>query len=229
MTCYVLVHGASSDAFMWHRAAPLLMALGHDVVTPTMPVDDPDAAIDEYAAAIIAAWPQDADDVVLVLQSLSGQTGPLVSAAVRPSLAVLLAAMTPKAGESPGEWWLATGWEQARRDLLGDERTPAPDVEHDFFHDLPADVLADLIAHGERPQTGTIFDRVRPLPPWPDVPVRFIAPRDDRFFPLAFQRRVVRERLGIEVDEIAGGHLAALSQPEELVAALERLRAEHAA
>ena len=225
MTCYVLVHGASSDAFMWHRVVPLLVELGHDVVTAVMPVDDPDAGIDEYAAAIVDVWPTGEDDVVLVLQSLSGLTGPLVCEAVRPSLVVLLAAMTPKAGESPGEWWAATGWEQARRELLGEARTPEPDVERDFFHDLTADVLADLLAHGERGQTGTVFERVRPLPPWPDVPVRFIAPRDDRFFPIAFQRRVVRERLGVDVDEIGGGHLAALSQPEALIEALERLRA----
>jgi hypothetical protein len=40
--------------------------------------------------------------------------------------------------------------------------------------------------------------------------------RDDRFFPAEFQRRVARERLGLPVDEMPGGHLVALSQPEEL-------------
>jgi hypothetical protein len=40
--------------------------------------------------------------------------------------------------------------------------------------------------------------------------------RDDRFFPAEFQRRIARERLGIEADEMPGGHLVALSQPDEL-------------
>jgi pimeloyl-ACP methyl ester carboxylesterase len=40
--------------------------------------------------------------------------------------------------------------------------------------------------------------------------------RDDRFFPLAFQQRVARERLNLTVDQIPGGHLAALSRPKEL-------------
>jgi pimeloyl-ACP methyl ester carboxylesterase len=40
---------------------------------------------------------------------------------------------------------------------------------------------------------------------------------DDRCFPLEFQRRVVRSRLGLEVEVMPGGHLMALSQPEELV------------
>ena len=57
---------------------------------------------------------------------------------------------------------------------------------------------------------------------WPDVPTRVIAGRDDRFFPLDFQRRVAGERLGAEVDEVPGGHLAALSRPAELAGHLTR-------
>jgi hypothetical protein len=44
-----------------------------------------------------------------------------------------------------------------------------------------------------------------------------IAGRDDRFFPIDFQRRVAKERLRATVDEIAGGHLVALSNPSGLV------------
>ena len=40
---------------------------------------------------------------------------------------------------------------------------------------------------------------------WPDVPTRFLLCRDDRMFPASFQRRMVRERLGIVPDEMAGG------------------------
>jgi pimeloyl-ACP methyl ester carboxylesterase len=58
------------------------------------------------------------------------------------------------------------------------------------------------------------------------VPTRFVQGRDDRLFPLAFQRRVARERLGIEVDEVPGGHLVALSRPVELVDALVALAEE---
>jgi hypothetical protein len=48
--------------------------------------------------------------------------------------------------------------------------------------------------------------------------------RDDRFFPVEFQRRVVGERLGITPDEMAGGHLVALSCPKELADRLEAYR-----
>jgi len=46
------------------------------------------------------------------------------------------------------------------------------------------------------------------------------AGREDRFFPLEMQRRVVRERLGPEVEELPGGHLVALSRPVEPAEAL---------
>ena len=41
-------------------------------------------------------------------------------------------------------------------------------------------------------------------------------PRDDRFFPYDFQRRVAEERLGLIAEQVPGGHLCALSQPEAL-------------
>jgi hypothetical protein len=47
------------------------------------------------------------------------------------------------------------------------------------------------------------------------------AGRDDRLFPLEFQRRVVRERLGIPVDEMPRRAPRRLSQPHELVERLE--------
>jgi pimeloyl-ACP methyl ester carboxylesterase len=64
-----------------------------------------------------------------------------------------------------------------------------------------------------------------PLDAWPHVPARFVVCQHDRFIPADFVRDVVHERLGIEPDEPASGHLPALSQPAELVRLLERFRA----
>ena len=51
---------------------------------------------------------------------------------------------------------------------------------------------------------------------WPDIPMHIVAGEDDRFFPVEFQRRIARERLGIEIETIPGGHLVALSNPKGL-------------
>jgi pimeloyl-ACP methyl ester carboxylesterase len=48
---------------------------------------------------------------------------------------------------------------------------------------------------------------------WPAVPIRVLAGTDDRFFPVAFQRRVAEQRLGVTADALPGGHLIALSNP----------------
>jgi pimeloyl-ACP methyl ester carboxylesterase len=50
----------------------------------------------------------------------------------------------------------------------------------------------------------------------PRRPVAITAGADDRFFPAEFQRRVARDRLGLEADVLPGGHLIALARPEPL-------------
>ena len=128
---------------------------------------------------------------------------------------VMVAAMVPRPGESPGEWWANTG-----------HRFPEPfDPGVVFAHDLPPEVAAEQVGH-LRLQSDTPFRKPWPLAAWPDVPTRFLLCREDRFFPAEFQRRVVRERLGIVPDEMGGGHLPALARPDELVEWLERYRAE---
>jgi pimeloyl-ACP methyl ester carboxylesterase len=47
--------------------------------------------------------------------------------------------------------------------------------------------------------------------------VRAVSGADDRLFPIDLQRRVARERLGVELETIAGGHMVALSNPTGLV------------
>jgi pimeloyl-ACP methyl ester carboxylesterase len=94
-----------------------------------------------------------------------------------------------------------------------------------FTHDVPPDIAAASLGHVKE-QSGAPFDKPWPLDRWPDVPTRFLLCRDDRFFPADFLRRVVRDRLGFEPDEMTGGHLPALAHPDELVQWLERYRNE---
>ena len=77
-----------------------------------------------------------------------------------------------------------------------------------------------------RDQSGTVMEDPWPLAAWPDVPTRFLLCMDDRFFPPEWMRGIVRDRLGIEPDEIPGGHCAFLSQPEALAAAILRAWSE---
>jgi pimeloyl-ACP methyl ester carboxylesterase len=226
MTTYVLIHGAGSDSWYWHLVAPMLTAHGHDVVTMDLPCDDDSAGLDEYRDVVLDAI-GDRTDLVLVAQSLGGFTAPLVCERVPVDMMILVAAMVPRPGEPPGEWWANTGFEEARRAMAAREGLSIEgdfDAIETFFHDVPADVTAEAMARGERGQSGTPFEKPWPLAAWPDVPTHFILCRDDRFFPAEFQRRVVRDRLGIIPDEMSGGHLPALAHPRELVELIERYR-----
>jgi pimeloyl-ACP methyl ester carboxylesterase len=221
MSTYALIHGAGSDSWYWHRVVPELRARGHEVVAPDLPSGDDRCDFDDYAAVVVDALDGYDGELIVVGQSMGGFTAPIVCAQVPARLLVLVAAMVPLPGEVAGAWWDNTGWTAARGN------NPV-DVMHDFFHDVPADVTAAAMARGERAQSGTPFAKPWPLAAWPAVPTRFLLCRDDRFFPADFQRRVVRERLGIAPDEMDGGHLPALAHPDELVDRLERFRTEGA-
>ena len=231
MTTFVLVHGASSDHRYWSRVAPLLTAAGHTVVTPDLPVGDEAAGFTEYVGAVLTAVGERAP-VVLVGQSMGAFTVPLVAHRIPTTLLVLLAPMIPAPHETFGTWWAATGHRaavEAHAAELGldpAQLDPSVDVREVFFHDLPADLVAELEAEGPTPQAGSIFGMPYPLARWPDVPTRVVAARDDRLFPLPFVRRLASQRLGVETEVVPGGHLVALGHPREVATTLLRLVGE---
>jgi pimeloyl-ACP methyl ester carboxylesterase len=221
VTTFVLIPGAGGRAWYWHRLADELERRGHEAVAVDLPADDESAGLAAYADTVVVAAGESAP-IVLVAQSMGAFTAPLVCARLPVELLVLVNAMVPLPGETAGAWWSATG-QSAARDAYA-ERTGLSDDPEDlgaaFFHDVPAEVTAAAqeqpIAQADRP-----FADPWPLSGWPDVPTRVVAGHDDRFFPADFQRRIAAERLGLEVDEIPGGHLVALSRPVELADRLE--------
>jgi pimeloyl-ACP methyl ester carboxylesterase len=218
---FILIPGAGGAAWYWHRVVPELLARGHEAVAVDLPGADERAGLPEYADAVIAAVGGHRDAVV-VAQSMGGFTAPVVCERVPVSLLVLVNAMIPLPGETAGDWWGDTGWEPARVAAAQAGGYPAEfDLATYFLHDVPADVAAAGEAHNF-PEADIAFGQPCPVERWPDVPTRVVAGRDDRFFPLDFQRRVARDRLGLNVDVVPGGHLVALSHPAELTDQLTR-------
>jgi hypothetical protein len=60
-----------------------------------------------------------------------------------------------------------------------------------------------------------------PLDGWPKTPTSYLLCRDDRMFTAVWARRHARERLGIEADEMDGGHYVALIRPRALAERLD--------
>lgn len=220
MATFVLIPGAGGQAVYWDLLVPELRRRGHRTVAVDIAQDDPALGLPEYARIVERAI-DDHRDVVLVAQSLGGFTAPMVRAPAR--MIVLLNAMIPLPGETPGDWWDHTDSGPARR--AADEaagRSGEFDVETHFLHDLLPNARAVLVAAGPpREPADTVFGQPCAFERWPEVPIKVLVGRDDRLFPAAFQRRVARDRLGIEADEISGGHLVALSNPAGLADRLD--------
>ena len=121
MATFVLVHGAGDSGWYWHLAQAELRARGHRAVAPDLPCDHKTASLDDYADAVAgAAATADAagaaagqQDLVIVGQSYGAFAASLAASRLGARLLVLLAGMIPAPGETPGQWWASTGYQQA--------------------------------------------------------------------------------------------------------------------
>jgi hypothetical protein len=224
MATFVLIPGAGGHAAYWNHLIPELETRGHRAIAVDIEEDDPSMDLDGFAAVVEAAMGNEAD-VILVAQSLGGFTAPMIHKPVR--MIVLLNAMIPRSGESPNDWWDNTGSGSARRKAdLAAGRDAEFDFERHFLHDLPDDARAQLLSAEPREPSAAAMAQPCDFERWPAVPMKVLLGRDDRFFPAEFQRHIAKERLGLDADEISGGHLVALSNPSGLADTLVAYAAE---
>jgi pimeloyl-ACP methyl ester carboxylesterase len=201
MSTFALIHGGGGSAWDWHRVMPELRERGHDPVAVDLPSEDSDAGWWDYADTVVQAV-GDRPDPVVVAHSLGGFTAPLVCARMPVGELVFVAAMIPAPGELFADWWKNTSYEDSGHGDL-------------YYHDVPPALAADARKR-ERDQAETPLNDPWPLETWPDVPTHYLLCRDDRLFTAEWARRHARERLGIEADEMDGGHYIMLSRPREL-------------
>jgi pimeloyl-ACP methyl ester carboxylesterase len=206
MAAFALIHGGGGSAWDWHLVVPELRDLGHDPVAVDLPSEDESAGWREYADHVVEAL-GDRENVVVVGHSLGAFTAPLVSTHITADLLVLVAGMIPAPGELLADWWANTGYEASGYDDL-------------FYHDV-APVLAEEAQRRERDETSKALREPWPLDAWPETPTKYLLCRDDRMFTAAWARRHARERLGIEADEMDGGHYVTISRPRELAERLD--------
>jgi surfactin synthase thioesterase subunit len=224
---FVLLPGAGGTAYYWHRVVPLLEKAGNEALAVELPADDDKKGLRAYADLVVAAIGK-RDNVTLVAQSMGGFTAALVCARAPQKIQelVFVNAMIPLPGETAGAWWNNTDSEKARKSAARRAGySPEFDLHTYFLHDLPKRE-AKLLASHERDESPIAFREPARFKAWPKIPIHVIVGKDDRFFPRTFQARVARERLGVGVDEVPGGHLVALSRPRELARMLLDYAAE---
>ena len=160
---------------------------------------------------------------VVVAQSMGGFSAVMACDRVPVGGLILVNAMVPAAGETPGEWWAATGAIIARTAAAEAAGYDAKfDLETYFLHDLTPEDAASVLANpGD--EADVAFGQPCDIGAWPDVATVAIIGRDDRLFPVGFQRELLRERIGVDAIIIPGGHLLALANPDGLFEALLHL------
>ena len=151
-------------------------------------------------------------EVVLVAGSLGGFTAPLVCERVPVRELVLVNAMIPDPGETARDWWSHTGALEAQAEAARAGGYGPFEVATYFLHDVDAEIAAEGEPY-QRTEADIAFDSVCDFTAWPAIGIRVLAGEDDRFFPVGLQRRVARDRLGVEADVLPGGHLLPLVQP----------------
>lgn len=203
----------------WRLVSTQLEEAGHRAIPVDLPGGDSDAGLPEYAAMIIEAIQSCADPTV-VAQSMGGFSAVMACERVPVRGLILVNAMVPAPGETPGEWWTATGAVDAR---IAAAEAGGYDTEFDmetyFLHDLSAEDAAAVLADpGD--EADIAFAQTCEVAAWPDVPTAAVIGRDDRLFPVEFQRQLVHERVGVDSTVVRGGHLLALANPDGLSEAL---------
>ena len=191
---------------------PILVEAGHEAIAVDLPGDDTTAGLQRYTELVVEAIGS-RPEVVLVAGSLGGFTAPLVCERVPVRDLVLVNAMIPVPGERARDWWAHTGAQEAQEEAARGGGYGPFDLATYFLHDVDAKVAAEGERY-QRPEADIAFDSVCDFTAWAATPIRVLAGADDRFFPVGLQRRVARERLGVEADVLPGGHLLPLVHPQ---------------
>jgi pimeloyl-ACP methyl ester carboxylesterase len=211
---FVLVPGAGGSSWVWSRVAALLADAGHEVIPVELPGDDESAGLQQYTEVVLGAIGS-RSDIVLVAGSLGGFTAPLVCERASVGELVLVNAMIPEPGETAGGWWDHTGAIEARDEAARIGGYGPFEMATYFLHDIAPEIVAEGEGY-QRDEADVAFGSVCDFQAWPSIRTRVLAGADDRFFPVELQRRVARDRLGIEADVIPGGHLLPLAQPRRV-------------
>ncbi len=245
MATFALVHGAWFGGWCWTPLAAELRKMGHTVVAPDLPIEDPEAGIEEYAAAIesdldgIGAGPDGplgGDDVILVGHSIGGLVIPVVAEHRPIAGLIFLCAFLPDPGQpmhidedtfSPA--WGALSANQVTHDD-GSTSWPVDAAIQAFFHDCEA-AVAQRCARQLRRQSWTPANQENPLKALPTAPAAYVLCTDDRSIAPGWSRRMARSRLGVDPIELPGGHSPMIVDPplmadlfDQMAAGLAQLR-----
>jgi pimeloyl-ACP methyl ester carboxylesterase len=234
----VLVHGALTDASVWHGVARRLQAAGHSghsvhaVHAPALPM----RSLDQDAAYLAGFLSRLSGPVVLAGHSWAGSviSHPDIAGVGNVAALVYVAAFQPDTAESagelnslfPGSGLTPENLTIAPNPLGGDDLTLLPERFAEVYAaDLePAD--AQVLAFSQRPiDPAALGQTFTGQPAWRSIPSFAVVSTNDRSLPPAALRHMA-ERAGSQIVEVPSSHAVPLAQPAAVTDLI--LKAAHA-
>jgi pimeloyl-ACP methyl ester carboxylesterase len=223
LSVFCLIHGAWHEPSCWDELTPLLVARGHQVVIPDLPLQDPDAGFGQRIQPALDALDGVDDPLVIVGHSQGTAYSSLVAAA-RPD--AVLVHLCPRLGgfePPPG------GPDPFRQGV------PFPETGADGTSVWDEDVAIEaLYRRVPAPRAAMLAGRLRPmampegeypLAAHPDNRTVLIYAAEDELFEPDWERFMSRELLGVEPIEIPTGHFPMVEDPGALAEVLDRVAA----
>lgn len=221
MTVFVLAHSAYSGAWEFDFLRKELEERGEAGIAADLPIDDPDAGLDDYVDILVEAA-AGCDDVVAVGHSMGGLVAPSVAERTGARKMIFVASPIPLPGQSLAdrraaepEMMLPTLAGHIRDNEDGTRSVDPAAAMDAMFHDCPPEISQWAVSR-LRPQSGRSgSDPVRfsALPP---CPAEYVLCRQDRMVSPEWARARVPELIGATPIEIDGGHFPMLSRPAAL-------------
>lgn len=221
MSTFCLIHGAWHEPSCWDELTPLLMEHGHRVLTPDLPLQDPEARFDQRIRPALDAVDSVDGPLVIVGHSQGTTYSTLVAAAIPDALLVHLCPRLGGFAPPPG------APEMFRQGI------PFPETRPDGLSIWDQEVaLQALYGRVPSPRAGMLAGRLRPMAmPEEEYPLDgppgnravLIYAAEDELFEPAWERFMASEVLGVEPIEIPGGHFPMAEDPEALAELLDRV------
>src|SRR6478735_10875877 len=210
----VLVHGAWADGSCWSGVVRRLQAAGHDVIAPQFP----HTSLADNVARLRQVLDLDSVPTVVAGHSYGGQIiTALGTDAPNVVGLVYIAAFGLDEGESIGALLQQGPPTPAVANVEIDSEGFAWLPEDDFLAHFAPDVdhaEAKVMYAVQQPLHTSTFDDVMGTPAWKSLPSWYLVAEHDEVIPPDAERQFA-QRMGADTIEVASGHCAMVSHPEE--------------
>jgi pimeloyl-ACP methyl ester carboxylesterase len=216
----VLVHGAWADGSSWSAVVERLQADGYHVTAPQFP----ESSLAADVARLRQVLHRQDGPTVVVGHSYGGQIMTALGADA-PNVAglVYIAAFGLDEGESIGALAAQGPPTAALAHLDIDAAGFAWLPEEDFVKHFAADVdpaRARVMYAVQQPVAAAAFQDVMGVPAWKSLPTWFMVATADEAIPPEAERQFAA-RMGATTIEVASGHVAMVSHPDEVAQLVE--------